>query len=557
MKKTPREFPEPLNRKKRKLEVLEVAPLPPPKPPTKEELKAQKKRDHQLLNLLKVQIQPIMDQIHRKYKKFRNPLITPAQIQYLLDERDPNFVRPDIPQFRPFELDTDNNGVRGLRETASGKFFYNLDTTTIEERLSNGFYARPKDFLQDIKSLAKDAKHMGDKDRLLKANELLSNVEVDMMAIEGQPAFADCENVYHRQLQRTKERAEKEKLKDAPEPLFGGIVTSDIPENSSVLLNEPAAKRPRLGTPVRGPSSLSNGVSSDLVTNGSSVPQGEDSRMGGTDDPSQPFSQTAIHPPSQLRSVVSRLSNVAPTSQISQRSTFQEIPHGTSPSQLINDASTTTSGKKTSDGWSTQATNGIAHGASNSSPIDRPGQDSQLPDTQQNASQRPSQQGASDPSSDDQWPHSQAHGLARGTLQGFPSQTQTPSSGSQYSQNPAVPLFSAPSRATSASKPSGFANILNDSPVEQVSSSQLSQDFVSDKYFVDVLLDQLIHGSSGLSVEQMEQVNRELMETIWKMRGEWNRNVVAATLVEVFNETIKDIEAMQPVGGPSQPRQAQ
>jgi len=187
-----------MNRKKRKLDVLEIAPPPPPKEPTKEEIKAQKKRDHQLLNMLKVAIQPIMDQIQRKYRKFRTPVIPQSQIQYLFDELDPNFVRPDIPQFRPFELDTDKDGVPGLRETASGKFFYNLETTTIEERLSNGFYARPKDFVADIRTLAKDAKHIGDKERTLKANELLANVEVDLGAIEANPVFADCENVYQR-----------------------------------------------------------------------------------------------------------------------------------------------------------------------------------------------------------------------------------------------------------------------------------------------------------------------------------------------------------------------
>lgn len=60
-------------------------------------MKAVQKRDHQLLNGLKIQLQPIMDQINRRYKKFRQPVIPPAQIEYLFAEADPNFVRPDIP----------------------------------------------------------------------------------------------------------------------------------------------------------------------------------------------------------------------------------------------------------------------------------------------------------------------------------------------------------------------------------------------------------------------------------------------------------------------------
>ncbi|RDL40558.1 Uncharacterized protein BP5553_00537 [Venustampulla echinocandica] len=567
VQKTPKDFPEPLNRKKRKLEVLEIAPPPPPRTLTKEEIKAQKKRDHQLLNLLKVQIQPIMDQIHRKYKKFRAPVIPSTQIQYLLDELDPNFVRPDIPQFRPFELDTDKDGVKGLRETASGKFFYNLETTTIEERLSNGFYARPKDFLADIRSLAKDAKRIGDKERTLRANELLANVEVDIAAIEAQPVFADCENVYQRQLQRAKEKEEKYRNRAAATAGFDDVGNPGNPAASTLntqfqsgplTLGEPIpGKRPALFPTTLNVSSLSNGHS-EHATNGTTIPsRSDDVQMGGTDEPSQQASQNShsMQPPSQLRSVAGGpFSNPNPTSQISQRSAFQEIPHDASPSAMINDASTTTSGKKTSEGWSTQATNGISHGNS-SSPVDSAKQDSQLPDTQQNPSQRPSQQGASDPSTDDQWPHSQAHGLARGNIQGYQSQTQTPSSGSQFSQNPTVTSGNAASRP-SMSKPSGIASIINNSSLEPTSSQLSSQkEFIIEAYFLDDLERRLVEGSSGCSIEQLEQINRELMETLWRQRGEWNRNKVAAELVSVFNATISDIEDMQRVLQASQPSQ--
>ncbi|PMD36570.1 AAA-domain-containing protein [Hyaloscypha variabilis F] len=568
VKKAPKDFPEPMNRKKRKLDVLEVAPPPPPKPPTKEEIKAQKKRDHQLLNMLKVSIQPIMDQIQRKYKKFRTPVIPQSQIQYLFDEKDPNFVRPDIPQFRPFEVDTDKDGVTGLRETASGKFFYNLETTTIEERLSNGFYARPKDFVADIRSLAKDSKHIGDKERTLKANELLANVEVDLGAIEANPIYADCENVYQRQLQRSREREEKAKKRAAEEAVFDSVVRSDLPEgdlnsinsqqvsSGPLTLGEPIPGRLQTSlanpfAPLRASSGLSNGYSADIEHNhshnGNSVPSrsGDDIQMGGTDESESQGMQPPQHPSNA--SGPSNLSNIGttkPNTQISQISAFQEISHDTSPRDLLNDASTTTSGKKTSDGWSTQATNGISH-QNSSSPIERPAYDSDLPDTQRNTQ--------TDTSSEE-WAHSQAHGLARGTLrQSYPSQTS--SSGSQPSQNPAVPSFSAPPRMPAPiSRPAGLANLLNDSPVEPASSQASSQkDLIVDDFFVDDLLKRLVEGSSGCSIEQLEQINRELMETLWKLRGEYNRNQVANSLASVFNETITDIEEMQRVLQASQP----
>lgn len=103
-----------------------------------------------------------------------------------------------------------------------------------------------------------------------------------------------------------------------------------------------------------------------------------------------------------------------------------------------------------------------------------------------------------------------------------------------------------------------MANILNDSPVEPTSSQASSQkDIIIDEFFVEDLLRRLTEGSSGCSIEQLEQINRELMETLWKMRGEYNRNKVAAALVAVFNETITDIEEMQKVLQASQPSASQ
>ncbi len=186
IRKSPSDFPDPSNRKKRILEELPVAPAPPPKEKTKAEIKEELRKDHLLLNLLKVQLQPIMDQI-KKYKKFRQPVVADSQIPYLWQEADPNYVRPDLSEFeiRPFEIAKDKDGAEGLRDTATGKFYYNLDLAIIEERLSNGYYARPRDFYNDVVSLAKDAKNIGDKERVLKANELVTNVEVDVAEAEA------------------------------------------------------------------------------------------------------------------------------------------------------------------------------------------------------------------------------------------------------------------------------------------------------------------------------------------------------------------------------------
>ncbi|KAI5284981.1 hypothetical protein KEM54_000912, partial [Ascosphaera aggregata] len=246
----PSEIQDPEFRKKRDLEVLPFAPVEAEKKgPTKDDLKAMKKKDRQTLNLLKIRIQPIMDQIKKNYRRFRTPVIDEHQIAYLFEEEDPNVVTSDLPmehraQFRPFEKDIDKHGVHGLLEVASGKFFYNLDITTIEKRLSNGYYKRPSDFLADIKRIAKDARQCGDHDRQIKGNELLANVEVDIGTMETtDPVFvAECENVYTRELEREKIAREKARIAEEQDSLNfrprHEAQTNVSPQGKGDILNE-------------------------------------------------------------------------------------------------------------------------------------------------------------------------------------------------------------------------------------------------------------------------------------------------------------------------------
>ncbi len=224
-----------------------MAPPPPTKPKSKADIKEELRKDLLLLNLLKVQLQPIMDQI-KKYKKFRQPVIADSLIQYLWAEADPNYVRPDLVEpedgSRPFELSKDKDGVSGLLEVATGKFFYNLDLAIIEERLSNGFYARPRDFYRDVCSLAKDAKNTGDKERVLKANELVTNVEVDVAEAEARLIQADWEGLHQRQLQRARDAAERARKRKATQSMI------DLIHSNNDSQRDADDSQERLGGPV-------------------------------------------------------------------------------------------------------------------------------------------------------------------------------------------------------------------------------------------------------------------------------------------------------------------
>ena len=372
LQSTPPDFPDPANRKKRVPEILKPVPPEPEKPVvlSKEEIKAQKKRDRQTLNMLKLRLQPIMDQIRTKYKKFRTGVIDEQQIRYLYDETNPEIVGSDLAtgvfvhsSFRPFEIGKDAHGEPGLTETATGKFFYNLDSVTIEKRLSNGYYKRPKDFMADVKRLAKDARTLGDQERLLKANELLTNVEVDVGAIEyGEPAFAaECEKVYQRELEREREAIDKAK-KTAEEEgnMAPPRVVSNVPHGGAsgpstvttstgpIVLGEPLSNGGRTLFPLNPPVTPLRPSTSVAATNGYDVHHGGagsnmtngtsaqndgneadvegDTQMGNTDS----------HPNSNERSDPQKANTTSASSIGATQSAQPRPPHSyTAPSQRL------------------------------------------------------------------------------------------------------------------------------------------------------------------------------------------------------------------------------
>ena len=540
IRKAPIEFPDAENRKRRKLPELPVAPAP--ETPTgldKADLKAQKRRDRQTLNLLKLHIQSVMDQIKLKYKKFRTPVVDDRDIKYLYDEQNPDMLTTDLGEeqrqqqqlFRPYELDKDERGVPGLREVASGKFYYNLEIVTIEKRLSNGYYKRPKDFLADIKRLAKDAKASGDQDRTLKANEMLANVDVDMATLEQQqPALAaECEVVYHRDLAREQERVQKVRAAQRNGEDVPRVVPNVPPPNASKTTTETDGPvhlgqevpdvRPSLFplTPRRAPypsewSTTPNGGSVPL-TNGSAVPSRaphEDSEMLD----SQP---ELCENPEQSQHHDDQQSG-GTQGPLSQRGAHTRLTQGSQLEQYHNSASTTTSGQKTSSkdrssgpySLNTQLSNGVRpgdHPDFSMLPEARGG--SQLPDTQE---------------------------------QPYSSQSQSASQSSQPMGPPQPPH----------PRQGSIGALLNDPTDGGSGAPPPPQRIFLDQDNLQALHSELVHRSSGLSVEQLEQVHASMMAAIWTYRRNWNRNKVLHAVKDAFNETVKDIEDCQAVMGPSQ-----
>lgn len=545
----PDELPNPETRKRRQIPELEVAPPPKEqKGPTKSDLKALKKQDMKTLNMLKILIQHIMDHIKNKYKKFRHPVVEESRISYLFDEQTPGLVTTDLPEEqrghseheRPFELREDTKGVPGLYEIDTGKFYYNLEITTIEKRLSNGYYKRFKDFVADIKRLAKDAKTSGEEERILKANELLSNVEVDIQLLEdNNPALvAASEAVYEREQERAKQAHPQRQnddniphLPNVPPRATGSTTQSTGPIQLGEAL--PGRDPVPFATPARPEySQLTNGDSSQHQVNGFHAAHDDlgDVPMGNT-----PEAQHA---------------SAANTQQRSQRSALTTMAQNSQPGDYHNSASTTSSGNKTSDksksdpnrssgpyaagGVNSQSTNGVGGGGAHDHPDffalrDMSGQ-SQIPDTQEMLGS-----GAAS---------SQSH-----------SQPQSQPQSQPPSQPSSQPLPMAPPPPTR--QPTSLTAILNNTSAAPQDEQQqhAHPQFLLDLRNLAHLHENMVQKSSGCSVEQLEQINAVLMDAIWRQRGEWNRNKVAKCVKDAFNAIVEDIERCQKIAPNSQESQ--
>ncbi|OAG40399.1 hypothetical protein AYO21_05299 [Fonsecaea monophora] len=589
----PDDFPDPEHRKKRELEKLAVAPPEPEKPkppPTKEELKAQKRRDRQTLNMLKIRLQPIMDQIRTKYKKFRTGVIDESHIRYLYDEADPGTVTSDLhteilarASYRPFEIGKDAHGVPGLIDQSNGNFYYNLDSVTIEKRLSNGYYKRPKDFLADIKRLAKDAKAIGDEDRLLKANELLANVEVDIGSMEvNEPALAaECERVYQRELEREREALEKAEQSKMPPPpnvtnIAQGSGTTTTNDTGPILLGEPMHRRNDFAQRLAATSTqaqstesiVTNGIHpsqnhSGHLTNGSHANGHEvdvegDTFMGRGD--SHPSSHNKSNDTQQTNTTSSYGARAsaqtrpwsaytAPSQQLmkesglsappSQTGPFTPMPQGSQPGEFQNDASTTQSPNEKKP--SSNNTQQEIHQDSGPDlyPFDerRSAGGSQIPSTQGQNSQSQVATGA---------------------------RPSSPQGANQDSNSPPSMIMPPPIEAPSQrhSNASRIDDLLNPSssprPTSPLSPTSRPNLIQVEEHALENLHTEIADQTSGLSVEQLEQVNSVLMDTIWKTRSEWDRNKVKQSVAEAFNEVMEDMAgAGQQFGDGSWGRKAQ
>ncbi|QLL30240.1 hypothetical protein HG536_0A00570 [Torulaspora globosa] len=157
----------------------------------RKKLKSFQHQDMRLKNLLKIKLSGLMDLFKSRYKRFRKPPIEDSMLIHL-------FEPPTDPNWQPAYVKDDNM----ILEVATGRKFYNMDLDLVEERLWNGYYSEPKQYLKDIELIYRDAATTGDRERIIKASEMFANAQMGVEEMSTSDFIQECKATRQRDLER-------------------------------------------------------------------------------------------------------------------------------------------------------------------------------------------------------------------------------------------------------------------------------------------------------------------------------------------------------------------
>ncbi|CAH2353920.1 tat-binding homolog 7 [[Candida] railenensis] len=196
------------NRPRRKLKKLPKLEVTEKATDIAAQRKLQKEIEYQdtkLKNVLKLKLAGLMDLFKNRYKRFKKPIIDEALLYHLFE---PSILDHDNPQHQFLNYDvlyvksTDPQHENMIKELSSGRYYFNMDLEIIEERLWNGYYSEPKQFLKDIKMIVKDSITNGDRERILKANEMLTNAQFGIDDFSTPEFLNACKEMRSREIEK-------------------------------------------------------------------------------------------------------------------------------------------------------------------------------------------------------------------------------------------------------------------------------------------------------------------------------------------------------------------
>lgn len=185
--------------------------------------------DMRLKNTLKIKLSGLMDLFKNRYKRFRKP---PIDDSFLVHLFEPEAFATNQ-SWQPAYIK--DEGM--ILEIATGRKFYNMDLDIIEERLWNGFYSEPKQFLKDIELIYADAVTSADRERVIKASEMFANAQIGIEEISQPDFIAQCKATRKRDLLRRQFslKAEQDHVEKEQEELLDKTPNTDpIPDATEV-----------------------------------------------------------------------------------------------------------------------------------------------------------------------------------------------------------------------------------------------------------------------------------------------------------------------------------
>ncbi|KAJ7083103.1 AAA-domain-containing protein [Mycena belliarum] len=241
LRRPPNEFADGMPRRKRVLEVLEVAPPLEPRMPSAAELALQEENDQRVIALLKYRLEPILSQLKRKWKRFTKRATEEYAFEAMVDiqpqQQPPPPLEPLEVLTTTIEVQADPNGYVNIMEQdqvvvppVNGHVngitpleappppvqhrpeLYDMDLERMHTQLYKGRYLTPQDFLDDVGKIVHNAaaRQAEDIDRLYKAQAMFTATQVSIHEFDPQ-LRVECERM------AVRERARREAARSAIE----------------------------------------------------------------------------------------------------------------------------------------------------------------------------------------------------------------------------------------------------------------------------------------------------------------------------------------------------
>lgn len=228
------------NRPKRKLKQLKVVETVAnlsDKELIKKKQKEQEYNDTKLKNTLKIKLASLMDLFKVRYKRFKKPIVDENLLYHLFD---PTVLDNPLSNYQILYSRSDEPGHENMiKELATGKNYYNMDLDTIEERLWNGFYSEPRQFLKDLKLILKDCITSGDRERILKANEMITNAQFGVDDFSTPEFLKACKEM--RERDKTKQEKLLKEYEELKSKIQNGTTEQAGAQDETVLGNNGSA----------------------------------------------------------------------------------------------------------------------------------------------------------------------------------------------------------------------------------------------------------------------------------------------------------------------------